>query len=177
MGDYVTNYYEIIPCVDNLDLYVKWNVSKIAGHKDASGIILQRMNMNSHISCLRSISYWEMWEVVDGKVVGNECEYDDKWSSFPSFLIRDYEDEIAKSSDGVVKFTSKVYWIPLECDAYKEIIKWDVCVVPEASELKSSFTLTSNVDQYYVCDRSYEWNCKDILHRIKGGDNLAIHNS
>lgn len=68
----MTNYYEIVSCVDSLDLYVKWNVSQIAGHKDANSIILQRMNMNSHISCLRSVSYWEMWEVVDGKLLGDE---------------------------------------------------------------------------------------------------------
>lgn len=166
LNDYMTNYHEIVSCADNLDLYVKWNVSEIAGSIKASGIILQHMNMDSHISCLRSISYWEMWEVVDGKVLGNEYGYDDKWSSLPSFLICDYEDEIAQSSDGVVKFTSKVYWIPLECDAYKEIIKWDVGVVPEASELKSSVTLASNVDQYYVCDRSYEWDYKDILNQM-----------
>lgn len=134
-------------------LYVKWNVSRIAGHKDASGIILQCMNMNSHISCLRSISYWEMWEVVDGKVVGNECGYDDKWSLLPPFLFRDYEDEILQSSDGVVKFTSKVYWIPLGCDAYKEIIKWDIGVVPEASELKSSVTLATKGEEYSCCEQ------------------------
>lgn len=166
MGDYMTNYYEIVSCVDSLDLYVKWNVSQIAGHKDANSIILQRMNMNSHISCLRSVSYWEMWEVVDGKLLGDEYGYDDKWSALPSYLIWDYEDEIAQSSDGVVKFTSEVYWIPLKCDAYKEIIKWDVGTVPEASELKSSVTLTSNVHQYYVCNRSYEWNYKNILHQM-----------
>lgn len=177
MDDYVTNYYETVSCADSLDLCIKWNVSQIAGHKDASGIILQRMDMNSHIPCLRSILYWEIWEVVDGNVLGNEYGYDDKWSALPSLLICDYEDEIGQSSDGVVKFTSKVYWIPLGCNAYKEIIKWDVGAVSEASELKSSVILASNVDQYYVCDRSYEWNYKDILHRLKGGDNFAIHNS
>ena len=87
MGDHVTNYYEIVSCADSLDLCVKWNVSQIAGHKDASGVILQHMNMDSHISCLHSTSYWEMWEVVDGKVLGNEYGYDDKWSALPSFLI------------------------------------------------------------------------------------------
>lgn len=166
MGDYTTNYYEIVSCVDSLDLYVKWNVSQIAGYKDASGIILQRMNMDSHISCLRSVSYWEMWEVVDGKVLGDEYGYDDKWSALPPSLIWDYEDEIAQSSDGVVKFASEIYWIPLKCGAYKEIIKWDVGAVPEASELKSSVILASNVDQYYVCDRSYEWDYKDILNQM-----------
>lgn len=166
MGNYMTNYYEIVSFGDCLDLCVKWNVSQIAGHKDASGIILQHMNMDSHISCLRSISYWEMWEVVDGKVLGNEYRYDDNWSALPSSLVGDFEDEIVQSSDGVVKFTSKVYWIPLGCGSYKEIIKWDVGVVPEASELKSSVTLASNVDQYYVCDRSYEWDYKDILYQM-----------
>lgn len=174
MGNYMTNYYEVVSCVDRLDLCIKWNVPQIAGYKDASGIILQRMNMDSHISCLRSVSYWEMWEVVDGKVLGDEYGYDDKWSALPPSLIRDYEDEIAQSSDGAVKFTSEVYWIPLKCGAYKEIIKWDVGAVPEASELKSSVTLTSNVDQYYVCNRSYEWNYKNILHQMhnKRADNL-----
>lgn len=166
MGDYVTNYYEIVSCADSLDLCVKWNVSQIAGHKDASGVILQHMNMDSHISCLRSTSYWEMWEVIHGKVMGNEYGYDDNWSALPSSLVGYYEDEILHSSDGVVKFTSKVYWIPLGCAAYKEIIKWDVGVVREASELKSSVTLFSNVDQYYVCDRFYEWNYKDILYQM-----------
>lgn len=166
MGNYMTNYYEIVSLGDSLDLCVKWNVFQIVGHKDASGIILQRMNMDSHISCLRSTSYWEMWEVIHGKVMGNEYGYDDNWSALPSSIVGYYEDEIVQSSDGVVKFTSKVYWIPLGCDAYKEIIKWDVGVVPEASELKSSVTLASNVDQYYVCDRSYEWNYKDILYQM-----------
>lgn len=167
MGNYMTDYYEIVPCVDSLDLHIKWNVSQIAGYENASGIILQHMNMSSHISCLRSISYWEMWEVVDGKVLGNEYGYDDKWSSLPSFLVYNCEDDIVQSSDGIVKFTSKVYWIPFECDAYKEIIKWDVGAVSEASELKSSFRLTSNVEQYYVFDRAYIWNYKDILHQLR----------
>lgn len=166
MGNYMTNYYEIVSFGDCLDLCVKWNVSQIAGHKDASGIILQHMNMDSHISCLRSISYWEMWEVVDGKVLGNEYRYDDNWSALPSSLVGYCEDDIVQSSDGVVKFTSKVYWIPFGCDVYKEIIKWGVGVVPEASELKSSVTLASNVNQYYVCDRSYEWDYKDILTQM-----------
>lgn len=174
MDDHVTNYYEIVSCADSLDLCVKWNVPKIAGRKDASGIILQHMNMNSHISCLQSISYWEMWEVMNGKVMGNEYGYDDNWSALPSSLVGYCEDDIVQSSDGVVKFNSKVYWIPFGCDVYKEIIKWGVGVVPEASELKSSVTLASNVDQYYVCDRSYEWDYKDILNQMlnKKADNL-----
>lgn len=45
-------------------------------HKGASGIILQRMDINSRISCLRSVSYWEMWKAVDGKVAGNEYGWD-----------------------------------------------------------------------------------------------------
>ena len=36
LNDYMTNYYEIVSCADNLDLYVKWNVSEIAGSIKAS---------------------------------------------------------------------------------------------------------------------------------------------
>ena len=156
-------YYSVLKSGNkNPDLVIKWNVPAISNGNNETGFILQHMRIDSHIDFVESEDYWETWHVTDGRIEGETECYDDNWSPIPNFVIADYEDEINESS-GIINYFSKVYWIPKESDVYKIVEQWSPDVSSPAQELKMAYQFHQNIDEYFVFDRLYSWNYKNIL--------------
>lgn len=125
------------------------------------------MTMHNPDSCQ---DYYEAWKVKDGVVeaqedfFGKKLPYDDQW--------------LPDTVGGVVTkkavFDSEVYWIPAGTEAYEEIDAWPRFKggrlkdtesfdeeknygVPYAGTLKSSWTIDTDISEYFVFDRHYEW--------------------
>lgn len=152
------------------DLIINWNIPAIAKGENKTGFIIQHMRIESHIDCVQNNDYWEAWYVIDGNIEKSSVRYDDSWSPIPSFWITECEDEI-KSSDGLVIYRSKVYWIPKDSEVYNIVDQWQPDLQSPAQELKMTYHFDCDVDAYFVCERNYTWQYKNILKALRmGGD-------
>lgn len=55
-----------------------------------------------------------------------------------------------------VLFSSKVYWIPIDSDEFKHVMKWRRDVVIESGGVRSAKSIDWNIENYFVCERHYE---------------------
>lgn len=144
---------------------VKWNVECISGGQ-LDGYILQ--HMTTDIFGEKNDSY-EAWQVTNGIIErcvenGKICKHDDLWSfTYMNFISEEELSEYMEMLNAMVTFNSMVYWIPINTEAYKEVAAWERGCVPAARDLKSSFTMKSNVSSYSVFDRYRGWDFKKIL--------------
>ena len=81
----------------------------------------------------------------NGKIDGNEYGYDDKWSPLPDYLVPECRDEIDESKDGIVIYSSEVYWIPKESREWALIDRWPVQSCSPAHELRVCYKFDCDV--------------------------------
>lgn len=154
------DYYEVLDSNSKTDYWIKWNTTYFAPQK--TGFIIQHMNIESHIDCVQDANYWESWEVVDGKIVPENKDYDDNWSPIPELFISSVIDDISESADGLITYSAKVYFVPVDSSKYELIRNWKVVNGSPAYELKMTYIFDEDVDDYYLCSRRYEWNYKEL---------------
>lgn len=168
-------YFELLSADNPIDHLIRWNVNECAKHDNANGFIIQHMHILSHISVVKDSDYWEAWSVQNGKIDGNEYGYDDKWSPLPDYLVPECCDEIAESKDGIVIYSSEVYWIPKESRERSLVDRWTPQLHSPANELRMCYKFDCDVE-YLICKRDYSWNYKSILEELDNVRKRVNHN-
>ena len=151
------------------DLIINWNIPVIAKGDNKTGFIIQHIIIESHIDCIHDNDYWEAWQVINGDIEQGSACYDDSWSPIPSFLIAECADAI-NASDGLAIYRSNVYWIPRGSEIYNIVEQWHPDLQSPAQELKMTYNFDYDVDAYFVCERNYTWEYKNILKILQIGD-------
>ena len=123
------------------------------------------MSIESHLSCVHNNDYWEAWHVLDGKIPADGYEYDDNWSPIPVYLILDLKEEIEQSIDGKVIYNASIYFVPMGSSVYDEIGLWKIQPGSPANEIMMTYKFETNVDDFYIGSRVYEWDYKELLQR------------
>ena len=177
MNNQQNKYFEIsFSQKHSPDLRIKWNVDAFISQNCTTGFIVQHMNIRNNISSVKSDDYWESWHIKEGILENRRTDYDDNWSPIPSYFILACEEEIAKSSDGIITYSSQVYWIPGNSTEYRKIKTWKPVNGSPAVDLPMTYTFNYDLSEFFICNRFFEWNYKEELSKIKDSDKTAIHN-
>jgi len=154
-------FYKVVDSKSKTDLWIKWNTGAIC--MGQSGFIIQHVSIKSHIDSVRDNDYWESWEITDGRIHQEDIKFDDEWSPIPDVFIPCCREEIEKSPDGIISYSSCVYFVPIDSVVHEEISKWMVDRNSPANELPMTYNFKTNVDDYYICSREYVWHYKELL--------------
>ena len=166
----INKYFDIVANKDAIDLKIKWNEKAFITNNIDTGYIVQHVIIESNVASVKNDDYWECWHVKNGNLEHRTNKFDDNWSPIPSFLVLMCEDEINDSSDGLVKYSAQVYWIPNTAVEYNLVKIWKPVKGSPAGDLPMAYQFNCDVDKYFVFHRSYEWNYKNKLMKIKGGE-------
>lgn len=133
----------------------------------ANGYIVQhfRRQFDSENDFLKDISYYEAWQVEDGKVKeSSEC--DDVFAiGHPSNSLDMLKYEHGKC--GRVIFSGDVYWIPSSSELSEIINSWEETTVKDANGLKASYTFNELSEKYFVFQRPdfiHKWDLRSKKH-------------
>ena len=125
---------------------IKWSVGKISGAEDGSGFIVQEVSIGFASESLMesnftSTRYFAAWKVTSGTIAIDSAsdDYDDMFALGDPLARRE---ALAQSlwTKGRVSFSGRVFWIPAGSTLYSTVESWAEGCVPEAKDLRSSYT-------------------------------------
>ncbi len=180
------NFFDIIDENNNLPYAafyhkIKWNVTAIAGHKNANGYIVQKVNYFDSLNISASCNdYYEAWTVCDGICKDtNMLSYDDSFSLDALYDISPLKNSLGKQ--GCIKYNTFVYWIDIKHELYKVVNSWNKNCTPMAGELKTIFENDcpefKNVNPIFSRNFVHSFDCrseKTIIKAIRSFYSIRI---
>lgn len=165
-------YFDIVSNKADIDLKIKWNVQSFVVDGNDTGFIVQHITVKSSISSVQNNDYWECWHIKNGILENCTNDFDDNWSPIYPPFIPLCEDEIKASPDGLVRYFAQVFWFPSATSKYHLVKQWEPIKnsTSPAGDLPMTYHFNCDVDKYFVCNRFYEWNYKEVLSNMKGGE-------
>lgn len=153
-------YFNIISCINdrkdaNYSQKIKWNVEKIAGYKDATGFIVQRVELNDEIGIIHNYNgpYFEAWDVSDG-----HTKYDDFDDNFQNGMgcVTDIVMENSIGLKGKIEYHAQVYWVDKHSRIYDDVKQWKP-TVSMADELPAVLEKDCSLftDQHLITKRHF----------------------